>query len=606
MTAAPVRADATAVRVAVDLDLPATPGERRVERAVTAIAAALWPYTSDGDLVVGVRGAGLNVDAAVTAADGARPLGSFATGLRRRSEPGRPDALVVDRVDDGDASVTAPIVLTLTPGGAELAVTSPDRDATLLAARVSHAARTVTADPQLPVEELPPSGYERDLFRAWTGAPVRYGRASVDDVVADLAARHPDRVALRHGACTLTYGELLARAEQVATRLRDRGVAPGTIMVLRLARGLDLVVAMLAALRCGAAYCAVDVEWPASRVADVLADTRAPLLVGTAPDGYDGDVPVLSMSDLTAGEPGPRPPAGEAARDPDAGFCVYFTSGSTGRPKGVLSTHRATLRTLLDPPHPRLDETVVTLSAAPLPWDAFTLELWSALLHGGTCVLAVPAHVTPAELRRAVAAGVNSLWLTASLFNVLVDEDLDAFAGVRQVLTGGERLSVPHVARFRRRHPDIILVNGYGPVEATVFATTHQITDADLDTPGGIPIGRPLPGTEVLVLRTTSGGRQVRAGTGEPGEICLAGDGLATGYVGSAAMQNEDRFPVLRLPGEPPVRVYRTGDIGLWRGDGVLLFRGRADRQVKLRGHRVEPGEIETIALRGGMVRQCA
>ncbi|MQS36124.1 condensation domain-containing protein, partial [Streptomyces katsurahamanus] len=221
-------------------------------------------------------------------------------------------------------------------------------------------------------------------------------------------------------------------------------------------------------------------------------------------------------------------------------------------------------------------DTVIPLAAA-LPWDAFSLELWSALLSGGTSVVVDEPYLSAQALRDAVAAhAVDTVWLTSSLFNMIVDEDPDAFRGLRQVMTGGERLSVPHVRGFLRRHPDIALINGYGPVESTVFATAHRVTEADCDRPGGIPIGRPVPGTAVHLI---------------DGEICVAGEGLALRYLNDPA-QTAERFPEREIDGVT-VRVYRTGDLGHADDDGLLHYRGRADRQVKIRGHRVEPAEVE-------------
>ncbi|MFD3611365.1 condensation domain-containing protein [Streptomyces atroolivaceus] len=187
-------------------------------------------------------------------------------------------------------------------------------------------------------------------------------------------------------------------------------------------------------------------------------------------------------------------------------------------------------------------------------------------------------YLSGQALRDAVAGhGADTVWLTSGLFNMIMDEDPGAFLGLTQVMTGGERLSVPHVRAFVRRHPGIALINGYGPVESTVFATTHRVTEADCDLPGGIPVGRPVPGTRIHVI---------------DGEICVAGDGLALRYLGEPAL-TEAGFPLVRPAGGEEVRVYRTGDLGRLDDDGVLHYLGRADRQVKIRGHRIEPAEVE-------------
>ncbi|TMM36146.1 MAG: non-ribosomal peptide synthetase [Actinobacteria bacterium] len=196
-------------------------------------------------------------------------------------------------------------------------------------------------------------------------------------------------------------------------------------------------------------------------------------------------------------------------------------------------------------------------------------------------------YLTPQVLRHDVREyGVNTVFLSTSLLHLFVDEDIDVFDGVEQVVTGGERLSARHVRQFLQRYPATALVNGYGPVESTCVGTTHQVTLADCDLPNGIPIGRPVSRTEIYVL---AGER--RCGVGEPGELCIAGDGLALGYLGMADLTAE-KFPILDVDGRC-IRVYRTGDLAQWDADGLLHYLGRIDRQVKIRGHRVEPAEVE-------------
>lgn len=360
-------------------------------------------------------------------------------------------------------------------------------------------------------------------------------------------------------------------------------------MPVLLPRSTELVTALLAVLKAGAAYALLAPEWPADRLREVLRDLRPPLLI--ARDGQE------APAELAPTVWTPPPVVAEASAAP-AGFtpvavgaddpaCVFFTSGTTGRPKGVLSPHRATARLFQPGTFAEFTADTVMPLAAATPWDAFSLELWSVLLNGGTSVVVTDPYLSPAALRGAVSRhGADTAWMTASLFNMIVDEAPDAFAGLRQVAIGGERLSAGHVRRFLRRHPGIVLLNGYGPVESTVFATTHRITEADCDLPGGIPLGRPVPGTQVHVL---DGSRP--CAVGETGEICLAGDGLALGYLNDDAL-TALKFTRVRIDGRE-VRVYRTGDLGRWDPDGLLHYEGRSDRQLKIRGHRVEPAEVE-------------
>ncbi|MFB7361972.1 AMP-binding protein [Streptomyces hydrogenans] len=395
------------------------------------------------------------------------------------------------------------------------------------------------------------------------------------EVVARRAAERPGATAVLHGARRLSYAELDATARAWAADLHARGVRPGDLVPVLLPRGADLITAILAILRLGAAYALLDPAWPERRLAEVIGRLDASLAVTTAA-GADRVAPARAWTPPADPPAGPvTPPAVDVTGADPA--CVFFTSGTTGRPKGVLSPHRATARLVRPGTFAAFGTGTVVPLAAALPWDAFSLELWTALLSGGTSVVVDEPYLTGPALREAVSrAGADTVWLTAALFDLTVDEDPGAFTGLRRVMTGGERLSVPHVRRFLRHHPGIDLINGYGPVESTVFATTHRVTEADCEVPGGIPVGRPVPGTGVHLV---------------DGEICVSGDGLALGYLGEPELTAE-KFPTLRIDGED-VRVYRTGDLGLLDEDGVLHYRGRADRQVKIRGHRVEPAEVE-------------
>ncbi|WP_078863083.1 AMP-binding protein [Streptomyces sp. JS01] len=391
--------------------------------------------------------------------------------------------------------------------------------------------------------------------------------------VARWAARTPAATAVAHGARRLSYAELDRAADARAGSLARRGVVAGDLVPVLLPRGTELIVSVLAVLKLGAAYALLDPAWPDGRIREVTDRLGARLIVTGDPGCERSGLPAWSPAEAASGAP--VPVGGEVSSDAPA--CVFFTSGTTGRPKGVLSPHRATARLVRPGTFARFGPATVIPLAAALPWDAFSLELWAALLSGGTSLVVDEPYLSGQALREAVAVhGADTVWLTSSLLNMVVDEDPDAFLGLAQVITGGERLSVPHVRAFVRRHPGIALINGYGPVESTVFATTHRITEADCDLPGGIPVGRPVPGTRIHVI---------------DGEICVAGDGLALRYLGEPEL-TEAKFPRVRVDGED-VRVYRTGDLGRLDENGVLHYGGRADRQVKVRGHRVEPAEVE-------------
>ncbi|WP_330460382.1 AMP-binding protein [Streptomyces sp. NBC_00820] len=431
--------------------------------------------------------------------------------------------------------------------------------------------------------------------RRTAGAPAASG--GTEPLIHTAVARHalstPDATALVQGDVRLGYGELDALSDAWAARLATLGAGPGSFVPVLLPRGPGQVAALLAVLKCGAAYAALDPAWPTARLRTVLAMLRPPVVVAPGPfEGWSGPVwspPPDDPRDLAArGSRSPKAVVPQPSVNGHSPAVVFFTSGTSGRPKPVVSGHAATTSLFGDGFTP-FPATPVMPQAAPAGWDAFTLETWGPLVLGGTSVLVERTPLMPDSLRALAGShGVDTVWLTASLFNVFVSEDPDCFRGLGRVITGGERLSVPHVRAFLDRH-ETALFNGYGPVETCVFATVHRVLPEDCDRPGGIPVGRSAPGRHVRVLRD---GRPVPPGT--VGEICVSGAGLALGYLGEPELTAR-AFPVLAPDGRPE-RMYRTGDLGRFDADGLLHFAGRTDRQVKIRGHRIEPEEVESAA----------
>lgn len=408
--------------------------------------------------------------------------------------------------------------------------------------------------------------------------PYRWGDR-IERVVGRHARLRPDAIAVQQEDLHLTYGQLCARAAAVSSALPAAGVGPGDVVATRLERSPELVVALLGILGAGAAYIALDPSWTAERTSDVLDRSGCALVLDDA---------ALRVLQDGSGAPRDEVTTPRAADAGDTAACVFFTSGSTGRPKGAVSPHRATLRVLVDSPTVPLGPTTVFLQAAPLAWDAFSLELWGPLLNGGTCfLLPRSARVVDAPtLRSCVAAGVNTVWLTSTHLGVLVDEDLEAFRGIRTVLTGGERFQVATARALLDAFPDVHLVNGYGPVESTIFATTHVVTQADVAAGRTeLPIGTAVARTSLLVLDDPDGGPRTRSA----GELAVGGDGVALGYLSDPTETSRSFFE------HDGQRYYRTGDLVEMGADGVLWYRGRIDRQFKVRGIRIEPGEIEAV-----------
>ncbi|WP_394437524.1 amino acid adenylation domain-containing protein [Streptomyces sp. SGAir0957] len=412
-------------------------------------------------------------------------------------------------------------------------------------------------------------------------------------VVAEQALRAPDATALITGAHRMTYGELDARANQLAHHLIDAGVRPGELTGILLERDRPLVVAVLAVLKAGAAYAMLDPRLPRARLEALIAEGDiAHVLTGAAlplPGGVRVDDDAVAHRPRTA--PGVTVRPGDVA-------CAMFTSGSTGRPKGVLTPHEALWRTLTGQTYAAFGPDETWLQCSPVSWDAFALELFGPLLHGGACVLH-PGHLTdPARVAELVVRHrVTTVHFSASLLNHLVDEHAHLFDEVRQVMTGGEPASPPHVAKLLARQPGLRIVNGYSPVENTVFTLTHTITPDD--TAGGVPVGRPLRDKSVYVLDRFLAPVPV----GVPGEIYMSGPGLAQGYLHRTGLTAE-RF--VACPFEPGRRMYRTGDLGRWRPDGAVEYLGRTDDQVKIRGFRIEPAEVGAALGSHPAVRQSA
>ena len=439
----------------------------------------------------------------------------------------------------------------------------------------------------------------------------------VAELVARQAAAQPAAVALRCGGETLTYGELDRRANRLAHRLRRAGVGPEVQVALAMERGPDCIVALLAIARAGGAYVPLDPDYPRSRLEVMVAAMRPALLVAEralverlpAPA-----VPVIVPAEereLLAGLPATPPDLGLASElQLDTLAYVNFTSGSTGRPKGVAVTHRGVARLVAElsaaDDYARLGPGDVVLHFAPLAFDAATFEIWGALANGARLEVLPPGRPSLDALARHVAeAGVTVLWLTAGLFHQLADSHPQAFAGVRQLLSGGDVLSVPHVRQALAAVGGVV-VNAYGPTESTTFTTCHRMAPGELDADGAaatVPIGRPIRRTRVELLSPSG---EPLGGAAE-GQLAIGGDGLARGYLGRPAATAAAFVPdpaAGQGDGEPGARLYLSGDLARRRADGVYEFLGRLDDQVKVRGFRVEPGEIESTLAAHPVVRQ--
>ncbi|MEU9731593.1 amino acid adenylation domain-containing protein, partial [Streptomyces sp. NPDC048002] len=406
------------------------------------------------------------------------------------------------------------------------------------------------------------------------------------------ARRAPDAVALRGDGTLLTYGELDRAANRLAHRLAGLGVGdrPETAVAVLMERSADLVVALLAVLKAGAAYVPLHPSYPAARMQAVIEQTGAPVLLtdrATHPgDLFDGLVTTLTVDDDTALADCPDTDPGTVI-DPLGLAYVMFTSGSTGAPKGVAVTHRDILALAADHCWDGEAQRRVLVHSSHA-FDAATYEVWVPLLAGHQAVLAPPGQLDPRTLRRLTEQhGVTSLFLTTALFNLVAEEDPEVFDLVRQVWSGGEACSPEAIQRVLDRCPHTEFVHVYGPTETTTFATFIALRPPHR-VGATVPIGRAMDGMAAHVLDDTL--RQVPEGA--TGELYLAGAGVARGYTARPALTAE-RF--VACPDRPGERMYRTGDLVRLLPDGVIEFVGRADAQVKIRGFRIELGEIEAV-----------
>ncbi|NOK23394.1 non-ribosomal peptide synthetase, partial [Corallococcus carmarthensis] len=453
------------------------------------------------------------------------------------------------------------------------------------------------ARPADPVMRLPltDDAERRQLLVEWNRTGTLLARTtSVHGLFEAQARKTPDAVALKsatHGD-TLTYGALEAKANQLAHHLSGLGVKRGTRVGVYVERSLEMVVGLLAILKAGGAYVPVDRNYPAERIALMLEDAGVEVtltqqsLVEKLPASAGRPLALDTAWSEVARQPVTAPRVEVSAEDL---AYVMFTSGSTGRPKGVCVPHRGITRLVVGNDFLRFGPEEVWLQLAPVAFDASTLELWGALLHGAKLVLAPPHALTLEELGTLLTQErISALWLTAALYEQMALHQVEALAGVSQVLAGGDVLPAQRVREHLKHLPQgAVLVNGYGPTENTTFSATYTLR-RDTSLTASVPIGKPIGNSTAYVLDAHGD----VAGVGVPGELYVGGEGLAWGYLNRADFTAE-RFVPDGFSTQPGARLYRTGDKARWKEDGTLEFLGRTDFQVKVRGFRIELAEVE-------------
>jgi amino acid adenylation domain-containing protein len=453
--------------------------------------------------------------------------------------------------------------------------------------------REVAAAPHARIADLKILSKEdrKKVLSDWNQTAAVYPLMPVHRIFEQLVARQPNAIAVTSDDGDLSYSALHQRSNALARAMLDSGVRKHGHVAILANRTPDMVVALLAVLKCGAVYVPLDVQWPdrndgivrEANVQAILAESKLGALV---PERV---APVLLL-DQFASRSAAAPELEVQLDDP---ACLCSTSGTAAEPRLVEVKHRGIVRLAFGLENVRLDSNEVILQLSPLSFDAATFEIWGALLTGATLALFPEAVPSVRSLGSAIQRfNISTMWLTASLFHAIIDEAPEILSPIRQLLTGGEPLSVSRVRRALEVLPDTRFINAYGPTEATTFSCCYHIPATLPGNLKSIPIGKPLRNTQIYVFDSNQ--RPVPVGV--PGEIYIGGDGIARGYLARADLTTKRFLPD---PSHPGQMLYRTGDIGRFLANGHLEFLGRQDREVKISGRRIIMDDVE------GLIRRC-
>ncbi|HEY1352293.1 MAG TPA: amino acid adenylation domain-containing protein [Ktedonobacteraceae bacterium] len=471
----------------------------------------------------------------------------------------------------------------------------------LLEGMLTHASRPLAALPILSAAQRRLILYTWNMSKPQDAASGLPAGVCVHHLIESQVERTPGACAVVYAGETLTYSALNQRANQLAHALRQAGVGPEARVGVYLERSVALIVSLLAILKAGGAYVPLDPAYPAGRLASMLVDARVQLVLTqqallahlprTHPPTLCLDTPGDQLSHL---------PISRVAGQVHAENLAYvmYTSGSTGTPKGIAITHRSIVNLVYRPSYVQVRETDAFLLLSSIAFDTSTFEIWGCLANGARLVVAPAEQPSLHELSQIlVRQQVSVLWLTAGLFHQMVELHLEGLRTVKQVLAGGEALSLPHMRQALEGLPGCQLINGYGPTENTTFSCCHALNAGEV-LESCVPIGRPIASTQAYVLDKQLNPLPI----GVLGELYLGGAGLARGYLNRPEL-TAGHFVPDPFSQRPGARLYRTGDMVRTREDGTLLFVGRRDRQIKLRGYRVELGEIESLLVQHPTVR---
>ncbi|AOW98529.1 hypothetical protein BJP34_02890 [Moorena producens PAL-8-15-08-1] len=467
-------------------------------------------------------------------------------------------------------------------------------EAETISRMVSHYENLLSAaveTPEGPISKLPlMTEPELDqILVEWNNTKTDYPNDKcIHQLFEEQVEKIPDAIAVVFEQQKLTYSQLNSKANQLAHYLQKLGVVPETLVGICVERSVEMVVGLLAILKAGGAYVPLDPNYPTSRLNYMVEDAQVSIIL--TQEKWQHDLPSTAAQVICLDRELPNTASSEnltVSITSEHQAYMMYTSGSTGLPKGVNIRHQGVVRLVKNTNYIKLTEEDIFLQLAPISFDAATLEIWGSMLNGGTLAVMPPHQPSLAEIGAAIRENqVTTLWLSAGLFQLMVEEQLENLKSLKQLLAGGDVLSVTHVQKVLEKLPGCQLINGYGPTENTTFTCCFQVK-ADSNLEKSVPIGKPISNTQVYILDSNLQPVPI----GVAGELHLGGDGLAIGYHHRPELTAEKFIP---NPFENS-KLYKTGDLARYLGDGNIEFIGRIDHQVKIRGYRIETGEIEAV-----------
>uniref|UniRef100_UPI001CFEC24D non-ribosomal peptide synthetase n=1 Tax=Priestia aryabhattai TaxID=412384 RepID=UPI001CFEC24D len=406
----------------------------------------------------------------------------------------------------------------------------------------------------------------------------------------DIAVVYKDR--------QVSYGELNNRANKLATILRSKGIKADSLVGLIVDKSPEMIIGMLAILKAGGSYVPILPEYPIKRIEEILEDSKISLVLSNQLSINSENFLKREFIDLSLVDNYLESTSNveSISQSTDLAYVMY-TSGSTGKPKGVMVEHKSIIRLVFNTNYLDFSSRHKILQTGAITFDASTFEIWGALLHGGTLYLIDQDELLNIQKlkERIYQYKITTLWLTSPFFSQISNNDISVFKDLTNLIVGGDTLNIKHVNFIRLNFPNLKIINGYGPTENTTFSTYFLVDKLVNDN---VPIGKPISNSTVYILDSTNSLQPI----GIPGELCVGGDGLARGYLNNPELTKE-KF--IENPFKPGERLYKTGDLARWLPNGNVEFLGRLDHQVKVRGFRIEVGEVEAHIRKHLDVKEC-